>query len=88
MPANGRAGMLQGILDGKCNRKNTAWWARKRIHSVRVKWCGKSAPLAEQFVRRGKPHAEQDQIGEEGRPVPVNSRVGCWSRSAMDGLEE
>jgi hypothetical protein len=24
----------------------------------------------------GKPHAEQDQIGEEGRPVPLDFRVG------------
>src|SRR5262249_41890180 len=39
--------------------------------SVRVKWCGKSAPRREQSRRQGKPHAEQDQIGEEGRPVPL-----------------
>jgi len=56
--------------------------------AVRVKWCGKSAPRAEQSVRRGKPHAEQDQIGEEERPVPINSRVGRSSRSAMNGLDE
>jgi len=43
---------------------------------VRVKWCGKSAPRTEQFDRQGKPHAEQDQIGEEERPAPMNSRVG------------
>src|SRR6185437_1964510 len=43
---------------------------------VRVKWCGKSAPRPKQFVRQGKPHAEQDQIGEEERPAPSDSRVG------------
>jgi len=60
-------------LYGKRHRKYTAF--RKR--TVRVKWCGKSAPRREQFRRQGKPHAEQDQIGEEGRPVPLDSRVGC-----------
>ena len=43
---------------------------------VRVKWCGKSAPRPKQFGWQGKPHAEQDQIGEEGRPVPLDFRVG------------
>src|SRR6185436_5178478 len=52
--------------DGKCHRKYTA----RRQRRVRVKWCGKSAPRAKQFVRQGKPHAEQDQIGEEERPAP------------------
>ena len=37
---------------------------------VRVKWCGKSAPRPERSGRLGKPHAEQDQIGEEERPAP------------------
>ena len=36
-----------------------------------MKWCGKSAPRPEQSGWQGKPHAEQDQIGEEGRPVPL-----------------
>src|SRR6266853_5691248 len=35
--------------------------------TVRVKRCGKSAPLAQQCTRHGKPHAEQDQIGKEFR---------------------
>src|SRR5208282_2080370 len=48
---------------------------RKRAARVRVKWCGKSAPRTEQSGRQGKPHAEQDQIGEEERPAPTNSRV-------------
>jgi len=30
-----------------------------------VKRCGKSAPLAQQCSRHGKPHTEQDQIGKE-----------------------
>jgi hypothetical protein len=55
---------------------------------VRVKWCGKSAPRQEQFCRQGKPHAEQDQIGEEERPAPFDFRVGRLSRAAMRGLEE
>src|ERR1035438_1496667 len=71
-------------LDGKCHRKYTAWPQNR----VRVKWCGKSAPRREEFRRQGKPHVEQDQIGEEGRPVPFHFRVGCWSRSVMAGQEE
>src|SRR5260370_645731 len=31
---------------------------------VRVKRCGKSAPRTSRDARQGKPHAEQDQIGE------------------------
>ena len=57
---------------GKCHRKYTALPQGE----VRVKWCGKSAPRQEQFCRQGKPHAEQDQIGEEGLPAPLDFRVG------------
>src|ERR1700758_5755011 len=32
--------------------------------TVRVKWCGKSAPRGWQHQRHGKPHLEQDQIGK------------------------
>ena len=32
--------------------------------SVRVKWCGKSAPRFWQQRWQGKPHPEQDQIEE------------------------
>ena len=71
MPANGRAGAQ--ALDGKCHRKDTAL---EDNFEVRVKWCGKSAPRQEQFCRQGKPHAEQDQIGEEERPAPSDFRVG------------
>ena len=55
---------------------------------VRVKRCGKSAPRPEQFGRQGKPHAEQDQIGEEERPAPFDFRVGRLSRAEMLGPEE
>jgi RNA polymerase primary sigma factor len=55
---------------------------------VRVKWCGKSAPRREQSRWQGKPHVEQDQIGEEERPAPSDFRVGRLSRAAMRGLEE
>ena len=37
---------------------------------VRVKRCGKSAPRSEQSGWQGKPHAKQDQIGEEEWPAP------------------
>ena len=76
MPANGRA-------DRKVRRKVPqkiyrleAGRLRPAGLRVRVKWCGKSAPRLEQFSRQGKPHAEQDQIGEEERPAPFDSRVG------------
>src|SRR5271170_6605749 len=32
--------------------------------TVRVKWCGKSAPRGWQHQRHGKPHLEQGQIGK------------------------
>ena len=62
-----------------------------------MKRCGKSAPRTEQFVRQGKPHAEQDQIGEEELPAPLYFRVGRYSlarkrramsRIVMCGLDE
>jgi hypothetical protein len=53
---------------GKCHRKYTA--DRLRALSVRVKRCGKSAPRPEQSGWQGKPHVEQDQIGEEEWPAP------------------
>jgi len=36
---------------------------------VRVKRCGKSAPLPQQCGGHGKPHTEQDQIGRKSPPV-------------------
>jgi len=62
-----------------------------------VKRCGKSAPRAEQSVWQGKPHAEQDQIGEEELPAPLYFRVGRYglalcaqtmSHIVMCGLDE
>jgi len=38
-----------------------------------VKRCGKSAPLRQQWRWHGKPHTEQDQIGEDGPSGPA-----CW----------
>ena len=75
------------------------WWQASACHAgqaerpappseVRVKWCGKSAPRLEQSRRQGKPHVEQDQIGEKGRLAPLDSRVGRLSLSVMAGLEE
>jgi hypothetical protein len=72
VPANGREGPNQSGLYGKCHRKYTACHFRR----VRVKRCGKSAPRPEQFGWQGKPHAEQDQIGEKEWPAPLDSRVG------------
>ncbi len=45
------------------------------LAQVRVKWCGKSAPRGWQQPWQGKPHPEQDQIGEHWRG-PRCSRVG------------
>ena len=53
-----------------------------------MKRCGKSAPRARQLVRQGKPHAEQDQIGEEELPAPLYFRVGRLSPTVMCGLDE
>src|SRR5208282_735296 len=53
---------------------------------VRVKWCGKSAPRTERSGRQGKPHAEQDQIGEEERPAPLQlpgRLLVFWRESAQ-----
>jgi len=57
---------------GKCHRKYTAGTSVP----VRVKWCGKSAPRVWQQTWQGKPHPEQDQIGEHSCG-PHGSRVGC-----------
>ena len=58
-------------VDGKCHRENTACWKQQ----VRVKRCGKSAPAGRQRTAHGKPHTEQDQIGEKFRPNGL-MRVG------------
>ncbi len=67
-------GLVRGY--GKCHRKYTASESGQTEIGVRVKWCGKSAPRPEQSGWQGKPHVEQDQIGEKGLPVPPDSRVG------------
>ena len=48
----------------------------RRKARVRVKRCGKSAPRDWQQAWQGKPHPEQDQIGERWCG-PHCSRVGC-----------
>ncbi len=50
--------------DGQCHRKQTARISQER--RVRVKRCGKSAPLEAQATRHGKPHRVQGQIGDLG----------------------
>jgi len=65
VPANGRG---SGNGPRKVPQKI---YRRDRQAAVRVKWCGKSAPRRKRFRWQGKPHVEQDQIGEEGRPVPL-----------------
>ena len=41
-----------------------------------MKWCGKSAPRRQQWRWQGKPHTEQDQIGEDGPSGPA-CRLGA-----------
>ena len=50
---------------------------------VRVKRCGKSAPRPQQCGWQGKPHVEQDQIGEQERPAPL----GLPGRSLEPGRD-
>ena len=85
MPANGRGSRFKARSTESATENIPP--ARLAVW-VRVKRCGKSAPRAKQFVWQGKPHAEQDQIGEKGLPAPFDFRVGRMSRSAMAGQEE
>jgi hypothetical protein len=65
------------LRHGKYHRKHTASHLQC---GVRVKRCGpglrepaqrgKSAPRRQRCLWQGKPHTEQDQIGEEERPAP------------------
>ena len=71
VPANGRGGSLKAGFTESATEKIPPGDRR-----VRVKRCGKSAPRLERSSWQGKPHVEQDQIGEEERPAPMNSRVG------------
>src|SRR5438445_1436666 len=91
VPDNVREGELQLTLRKVPQRI----YRPRRKPEVRVKRCGKSAPLAQQCTRHGKPHAEQDQIGKELEMAQAvfnaslleapNFRVGRLSRSAMTG---
>jgi len=66
--------------------------------AVRVKWCGKSAPLRRRRRRTGKtPCGARPNRGTvRGRPVPpsgpsgsgASSRVGCWRPAATPVAEE
>ncbi len=77
VPANGRGDPLKADFTESAT-ENIPPGSRRfgDVGSVRVKRCGKSAPRSEQSGRQGKPHAEQDQIGEEEWPAPFDSRVG------------
>ena len=86
MPANGRGRAFKRTATASAT-ENIPLRSVLRA-GVRVKRCGKSAPQSEQSDWQGKPHAKQDQIGEEEWPAPFNFRVGRWSLSAMEGLEE
>jgi hypothetical protein len=57
-------------VDGQCHREHTA----SASAEVRVKRCGKSAPPAQQWTGHGKPHTEQDQIGNER--TAMSARAG------------
>src|SRR5271169_6784082 len=68
MPANGRGFALKvQTTDSATENIPPGGFVRR----VRVKRCGKSAPRPEQSGWQGKPHVEQDQIGEEERPAPL-----------------
>ena len=56
-------------LEGKCHRKYTAF------NEVRVKWCGKSAPLLWRHGRQGKPHLKQDLA----EAAMFHAMVSGWS---------
>ena len=84
MPANGRGGSLKAGFTESATENVPPGAIR-----VRVKRCGKSAPRSRQREWQGKPHAEQDQIGEEERPAPLllPGRL-LSSRRESAGLEE
>ena len=58
--------------DGKCHRKDTAV---KRL-TVRVKWCGKSAPRSRRRDWQGKPRRQQDPAAARRFPGNVALRPG------------
>jgi hypothetical protein len=69
--------------DGQCHRKQTA--RTPRGVRVRVKRCGKSAPLRRQRRRHGKPHTEQDQIGNESGSNAGTRRPGAAAPKGRPG---
>ncbi len=69
----------------QCNRKQTADGPRAQ---ARVKGCGKSAPLFQQWGRHGKLHLEQDQIDPRQGVCPRRGWVDCLSRRATGDLDE
>ena len=83
MPANGRGAALKGWFTESATENIPPGFGR-----VRVKWCGKSAPRPEQFGWQGKPHVEQDQIGDERCPAALQSRVDRSSPAVMPDLVE
>ena len=68
MPANGRGLALKGPVTESATENIPPF---DSVELVRVKRCGKSAPRLEQSGWQGKPHVEQDQIGEEEWPAPL-----------------
>src|SRR5262249_17830301 len=73
---------------GKCHRKQTAVLKK----AARVKRCGKSAPRPGRPGRQGKPHLEQEPIGEHsfrGKGLParrfrVRSLRRSWATRTLD----
>ena len=57
-------GELKGFPTDSATENQTAGVSQEA--SVRVKRCGKSAPLEAQATRHGKPHRVQGQIGDPG----------------------
>ena len=57
-------GELKGFPTDSATENQTAGVSQEA--SVRVKRCGKSAPLEAQATRHGKPHRVQGQIGNPG----------------------
>ncbi len=60
----------------KVGRRPVPQKTYRRRKAVRVKRCGKSAPPVQQWAGHGKPHTEQDQIGEDSRQNRETCRLG------------
>ena len=84
VPANGRGATLKGWPTESATENIPPWG----FLGVRVKRCGKSAPRLEQSRRQGKPHAEQDQIGDQRRPAAltvIGSPLGVGPATEVPG---